>query len=946
MNVNTSKEKNFYTQGQRFVARVLLAVWLLASGIPEGILAASKGKTSPGDTSLASAPSTPALYEVGSSSQHPAVASNAITTSSQDTPSSALWQFMSQHGVPENKDLLAALDAAPFPEQERWLKATIEWWASQPIEILPPAVIQDYAALAHVRVNPENRELLKCYFHSLCNKVKDRLFGEELLIQALVYALANIDPAIFADNPQPLLDLGTNLLAKLNPSQREFKQADYPSARTSLEALFQTLFLAKEVAPGHLNVREGGLYQSFISRLKEIIERAQYYPAIYHARILKQTLQLLEDPEPDLERNLRRVGQGLLGAANLVAVGQGLVTGELKPAELQEGIALLQKAFEGQCIQPEPWYSQLLTLEEAMLRCLKEGDLRAYPEPEELVQRAKDIPAQCRKRERLAAFLGSETINQYKQALCFGIVMQLRTLALQGLNPELRQGSIERLIALGQLSSWGTKTEVMAGLLESLALVATQSQADSDREAEAAMAHEALKGFTAAASAAQWLVGETLSAKLHRLREQTTERTPSDEERLVTHIKGTQRRMVTIKSFRAQEIANIAQLSSYILLAKPTHFVERTAATKQLSAILANKGICVLHGFGGAGKSTLAAHYGHGRKDTQTVRWISAEDSFKLQEGYEQLAQELQVAYQPLAKKLAADASQYRQELARMVYNLLEKSSQPTLLILDNAQDASLVADYLLHRPATIQAIITTRSAKAFVGKYDQLQLGPFSQDEGKGYLEVRFKEMSRVYTPQEGADLLEEVGLIPQKLELAASYLQSYELVTTAQYIARLQALKKKDTKKEGELTLPEVALGLETLTREGQQLMQYAAYLDGNFIPLSFVNVLLDLDKDDPKQLEEIVNDLSRLSLMQVVQNQEGQGLEVHREVQAFCREYQGWSPDAALGTRETILLQITKVLAGQVPDVASYPDDRWQQATLYTPHLATVWGSIASM
>ena len=438
-----------------------------------------------------------------------------------------------------------------------------------------------------------------------------------------------------------------------------------------------------------------------------------------------------------------------------------------------------------------------------------------------------------------------------------------------------------------------------------------------------------------------WLAGEELASKLQRFQEQTTEQAPRDEERLVTHVKGTQRRTATIESFRAQEMANIAQLSSYILLAKRSHFVERTATTEQLSATLADKdkGVCVLHGFGGVGKSTLASHYSHGRKDTHTVRWIGAENSFKLQEGYEQLAQELQVAYQPLAKKLAANASQYRQELARMVYQALQKSSQPTLLILDNAQDASLVADYLLDRPAAIQAIITTRSAEAFEGKYDQLQLGPFSQDQGEGYLEVRFKEMNRAYTAQEVSSLLEEVGQVPQKLELAASYLQSYELFTTAQYIARLQALKQASTNQQSRLTLPEVVLGLETLTKAGQQLMQYAAYLDADFIPLSLVSVLLE--EDDPEQLSEVVRDLSRLSLMQVVSTNAGQeiGLQVHREVQASCREYAGWSPEAALGTRETILLQLARVLNAQMPWVELVPDNNWQRARLYAPHVATV-------
>ena len=67
MKANTSKERSFYTQGQQFAARVLLAVWLLASVSPEGTLATPKRQsamtpattTSPGDPSLANTPLTP-----------------------------------------------------------------------------------------------------------------------------------------------------------------------------------------------------------------------------------------------------------------------------------------------------------------------------------------------------------------------------------------------------------------------------------------------------------------------------------------------------------------------------------------------------------------------------------------------------------------------------------------------------------------------------------------------------------------------------------------------------------------------------------------------------------------------------------------------------------------------------------------------------------------------
>ena len=251
MNINPSKEKSFYTQGQQFAARVLFIVWLLVSGSPESALAAPKRQsamtpattTSPGGPSLNSTPPTPSpggtlqlpsaspgsllgdsaaidaapqrqpaanllprtidklasqlaslrpqeaprtliepvAEEAGSSSQYPTVdPSSAMIALSTATPS-ALQQLMSQHSVPDNNNLLAALNAAPPQEQRQWIEAAIQWLANQPIENLSPAAIRDYAALAHVQVTPENRELLERYFHTLGKKVEEGA-GDESLI--------------------------------------------------------------------------------------------------------------------------------------------------------------------------------------------------------------------------------------------------------------------------------------------------------------------------------------------------------------------------------------------------------------------------------------------------------------------------------------------------------------------------------------------------------------------------------------------------------------------------------------------------------------------------------------------------------------------------------------------------------------------------------------------
>ena len=109
MNVNTSKARSFYTQGQQFAARVLFIVWLLVSGSPESALATSKRQpamkpattTSPGDPSLAS---TPPTLPPGGILQLPPDSPGSFwgdSVGSSPAMQSALQQRMGQEAAPD-----------------------------------------------------------------------------------------------------------------------------------------------------------------------------------------------------------------------------------------------------------------------------------------------------------------------------------------------------------------------------------------------------------------------------------------------------------------------------------------------------------------------------------------------------------------------------------------------------------------------------------------------------------------------------------------------------------------------------------------------------------------------------------------------------------------------------------------------------------------------------
>ena len=462
--------------------------------------------------------------------------SSAVVASSTAAPS-ALQQLMRQEGVPDNKALVAALDAAPPEEQRPWIEAAIQWFATQPIETLSPAAIQDYAALSHIRVNSEHRELLERYLHSLCRKVKDGSFGEKPLIQALAYSLEHLDPTIFTNDSTSLFRLADNLLEKLKQSKNAFTKRTYPTDRATLEALCQTLSLAEKMEPGQLDKQAGSLYQNFSNQLQELAQ-ASYYPISYHAQFLEQALELLAKTEESSQRQqvwkgCQAVFHGLEGGLyfyqginklipfSSLEVLSNFSTIPFKSSysAFTKSYAIIKEILPKSKSDENDWYNNLLKMCDRCAKILQEDTSRC---------------------DFLESYLNIQklrvAVTKGEKALRFGLVLQLQLLALSGPTPEVRTRIIGQLQTLAQPASWGADADVMAGLLDSLALVAVQSQAE--RASEAAMASEALEGLTAEASAFQWLAEQTLDDKLQHFRDQfTAQRETAGQGDMFRHVK-------------------------------------------------------------------------------------------------------------------------------------------------------------------------------------------------------------------------------------------------------------------------------------------------------------------------------------------------------------------------------------------------------------------------
>ena len=391
----------------------------------------------------------------------------------------------------------------------------------------------------------------------------------------------------------------------------------------------------------------------------------------------------------------------------------------------------------------------------------------------------------------------------------------------------------------------------------------------------------------------------------------------------------------------------LPRLHSYMPYPRLKEYIARERAQQELRQKLNKEGICVISGYGGVGKSTLVAEYGHARKEERAVRWIPAETLDKLLQAYEDIVEELvnndkyensaqlELAQLKLKQELARlkeEHASYPKMLARMVYNTLVEHKQPSLLILDNAVDPTIIAACLLDRPKTIQVIITTRDKKSFKN-YNQVELSSFAFEEGKAYIRQRLQELKP--SEQDIEALIKEVGLIPQKLALATGYIAEINFMNIDRYINKLRILKQQGKKRQGKLVLPEANLGLEILDVPSQLVMRYGAYLDPDFIPLSLLSGLLKVS--DEEKLNDILALLEKFSLITIINNSPTkQGIQIHREIQAACREYQDWKEARKL-SEQNLRLSLLKVLNDYMPNVTEIPDSTWDQARLYASNVA---------
>ena len=371
-------------------------------------------------------------------------------------------------------------------------------------------------------------------------------------------------------------------------------------------------------------------------------------------------------------------------------------------------------------------------------------------------------------------------------------------------------------------------------------------------------------------------------------------------------------------------------------------FVDREDALAELDTVMSGElpaAPPVVHGLGGAGKSTLALQFAHrNRERFSPIWWIPADSPVSVTTGLAELAARLN-PYENLTAKSSAEA-------AAWAVGWLQSHSG-WLLVFDDADSPHSIESVL----GTLTAgrhLITSRRATGWHRVARPLPLATLPPD-------AAFEMLLRIIGPGDDSDrallqrLAAELGYLPLALEQAAAYIQ-YTAITPAAYVDRLEryparmfaASASSDAAGESDRqrTIARIwQLSLEAIAGEqplAGEILRTLAWFAPDPIPRDLAYRL----HEDPLTVDEALALLSTYSMITLTP----ESVTIHRLVQAVARLADPAdpqrTPDAVSQARD----RAARLLLESLPEspllnVPSWP--RWRELL---PHVLALTGHIS--
>ncbi|MFF8506923.1 tetratricopeptide repeat protein [Streptomyces sp. NPDC015492] len=370
---------------------------------------------------------------------------------------------------------------------------------------------------------------------------------------------------------------------------------------------------------------------------------------------------------------------------------------------------------------------------------------------------------------------------------------------------------------------------------------------------------------------------------------------------------------------------------------RTSHFVGRATELDRLDAAMNATGgvwLQAVHGLGGVGKSTLAAHWAAtraARHGLAPVRWISADSAASVEQGLAALATALQPA---TSKVLTAEA------LAENALQWLA-SHRGWLIILDNVNHVADIAPLLARLPDG-RFLITSRLATVWHDATAVIRLDVLQPAESLALLTHIARAGGGGRDMNGAAALCEDLGHLPLAVEQAAAFLAQNPLLTPRAYLELLRQEPAPLYEQGGEgFTVAERTIAriwrvtLDRI-REHQPLasdiMRTLAWYAPDGIPADLLE-----GEYRPIAVASAIGSLNAYSM--ITMDPAARALSVHRLVQSVARTPDGADPHRTPGLVTAARIRATAALEAAVRPVDWNDTGTWPTGRTLLPHMDAI-------
>ncbi|MFI1015935.1 FxSxx-COOH system tetratricopeptide repeat protein [Streptomyces sp. NPDC020965] len=368
---------------------------------------------------------------------------------------------------------------------------------------------------------------------------------------------------------------------------------------------------------------------------------------------------------------------------------------------------------------------------------------------------------------------------------------------------------------------------------------------------------------------------------------------------------------------------------------RTTSFTGRTQLLETIRERLrTGRRTILLRGMGGVGKTLLAQEFAHRYKGDYDVVWhIQAEQR--------NLAVE---QYAALSPWLGLTERKNPTDTARGVRDALDRGEpfHRWLLILDNADEADSLTDFLAHGPSG-HILVTTQRSEGWGSGAETVEVGVFTRTESISHLRRRLPDIG----PDEADLLADALGDLPIAVEQAAAGIKQTGL-GAREYVRLLQKPVTADgTPDEGDQVADftkttggtwDFAIGrLRENYPPAVRLLQLCSYFGPEPISMDLLEgVEIARALGGGRTVARAYQELSRFALLRV--DRKARSVQVHRLIQLSMRH--SMTEEEGAEAREMVYRALIAARPGK-----DDPEDpsTWDRYRIIWPHLGTPWALV---